>query len=102
MSVDVISFSAHADFAQTSEFLDTLRPPHVVLVHGEAENMARLKKALEVGAEAAQFARTVYSPRVNQRVHIVHKPQYFAKVGEHDGSGCGVKQPGRLVLPVAG
>ena len=34
--VDAISFSAHADFAQTSEFLDILQPPHVVLVHGEA------------------------------------------------------------------
>ena len=36
MQVDAISFSAHADFPQTSEFLDTLQPPHVVLVHGEA------------------------------------------------------------------
>ena len=36
MSVDAISFSAHADFPQTSEFLDLLKPPHVVLVHGEA------------------------------------------------------------------
>jgi len=34
--VDAISFSAHADFPQTSEFLDALRPPHVVLVHGES------------------------------------------------------------------
>jgi hypothetical protein len=41
--VEAISFSAHADYEQTSGFLDTLRPPHVVLVHGEAERMARLK-----------------------------------------------------------
>lgn len=34
--VDAISFSAHADFAQTSEFTDLLQPPHIVLVHGEA------------------------------------------------------------------
>ena len=29
-SVDYISFSAHADYQQTSEFLRELKPPHVV------------------------------------------------------------------------
>lgn len=33
--VEAISFSAHADFDQTSGFLDALQPPDVVLVHGE-------------------------------------------------------------------
>ena len=42
MSVDAISFSAHADFPQTSEFLDLLKPPHVVLVHGEAGDPGHL------------------------------------------------------------
>lgn len=50
--VDAISFSAHADFPQTSEFLDALDPPHVVLVHGEANEMLRLKKRL---SSAARF-----------------------------------------------
>jgi hypothetical protein len=30
MSVHYVSFSAHADYAETSEFVDILRPPHVV------------------------------------------------------------------------
>ncbi len=46
MSVDAISFSAHADFPQTSEFIAALQPPHVVFVHGEATNMQRLRDAL--------------------------------------------------------
>jgi cleavage and polyadenylation specificity factor subunit 3 len=29
-SVHYVSFSAHADFSETSEFIDTLKPPHVV------------------------------------------------------------------------
>ena len=37
--VEYVSFSAHADYAQTSAFLEELRPPHVVLVHGEASQM---------------------------------------------------------------
>ena len=30
LSVNYISFSAHSDFMQTSEFIDTLHPPYVV------------------------------------------------------------------------
>uniref|UniRef100_A0A3Q3G3F2 Cleavage and polyadenylation specificity factor subunit 3 n=1 Tax=Labrus bergylta TaxID=56723 RepID=A0A3Q3G3F2_9LABR len=46
MSVDYISFSAHTDYQQTSEFIRALKPPHVILVHGEQNEMARLKAAL--------------------------------------------------------
>ena len=47
MSVDAISFSAHADFPQTSQFIEAMNPRHVVLVHGEVNEMLRLRKALE-------------------------------------------------------
>ena len=45
MSVDYISFSAHTDYEQTSEFIRTPNPPHIVLVHGEQNEMMRLKQA---------------------------------------------------------
>ena len=32
MSVDYISFSAHTDYEQTSDFIRTLKPPHVVSI----------------------------------------------------------------------
>jgi len=51
-SVDAISFSAHADFDQTAGFVDALAPRDVVLVHGEATEMMRLKRALEARAAA--------------------------------------------------
>jgi hypothetical protein len=41
--VEAISFSAHADFDQTRQFLEELAPPHVVLVHGEFNEMMRLR-----------------------------------------------------------
>jgi hypothetical protein len=47
--VEVLSFSAHADFEQTSGFLDALQPPHVVLVHGERGEMMKLKGVRGVG-----------------------------------------------------
>lgn len=80
MGVDAISFSAHADFPQTSEFIDELQPQHVVLVHGEATEMGRLKRALEQRASATGQTRTLYMPRVTQPVQIPHKTLYTAKV----------------------
>ena len=81
MSVDAISFSAHADFPQTSEFIDELQPKHVVLVHGEATEMGRLKRALEQRASATGQQRMLYMPRVTQPVHITHKASCIAKAG---------------------
>ncbi|CAH8256300.1 unnamed protein product [Arabidopsis lyrata] len=46
MQVHYISFSAHADYAQTSTFLKELMPPNIILVHGEANEMMRLKQKL--------------------------------------------------------
>ena len=79
-SVDAISFSAHADFPQTSDFLDEVNPPHVVLVHGEAGEMMRLKRALEQRAKATDRIRNLYTPKVTQPVHIRHQPRHVAKV----------------------
>ena len=78
--VDAISFSAHADFPQTSEFLDALKPPHVVLVHGESSEMGRLKKALEQRAGALGITRSVYTPKVTQAVIVPHAPLRTAQV----------------------
>ena len=47
MSVEYISFSAHADFQQTKEFIEAVNPKLVVLVHGEKHEAQKLKKALE-------------------------------------------------------
>lgn len=80
MSVDAISFSAHADFPQTSEFIEKLQPPHVILVHGEATEMGRLKDALASQAAVRGEKRTFYMPRVTQDVEISHKAQRSVKV----------------------
>ncbi|KAL6748418.1 beta-lactamase-like protein [Haematococcus lacustris] len=63
-----ISFSAHADYDQTSGFLDEVRPPHVVLVHGEKTEMGRLKVALDKRAQELGIPLTLYTPAVMQSV----------------------------------
>ena len=35
---DYISFSAHTDFEQTSEFIRILKPPHIVSAKGSIQN----------------------------------------------------------------
>ena len=62
-SVEYISFSAHTDYKQTSEFIRALKPPHVVLVHGEATEMNRLKQALIREYEDDPHDLKVYNPR---------------------------------------
>lgn len=47
--VEALSFSAHADYEQTSGFLDELQPPHVVLVHGEKGEMMKLRAVRDTG-----------------------------------------------------
>lgn len=77
MQVHYISFSAHADFAQTSGFLKELMPPHIVLVHGEANEMGRLKQKL-----VGRFADTntkLYTPKNCQTVTMHFTSEKMAK-----------------------
>jgi predicted metal-dependent RNase len=59
--VSYISFSAHTDYKQTSGFIRALKPPHVILVHGEANEMNRLKAALVIGTCRCYDIR-IFSP----------------------------------------
>ncbi|MCD7450513.1 Cleavage and polyadenylation specificity factor subunit 3-I [Datura stramonium] len=44
--VHYVSFSAHTYYDQTSTFLKELMPPNIILVHGQANEMGRLKQKL--------------------------------------------------------
>ena len=79
MTVDAISFSAHADYPQTQQFLDALAPPHVVLVHGEAGEMG--KPALwRARLRRDGKKMMVYNPKNCQAVEIKHSQSKTARV----------------------
>lgn len=101
MHVSYISFSAHTDYKQTSGFIRALRPPHVVLVHGEANEMSRLKAALVREYEDEEIAAanasnqgssdaaptptnfrpiTFYNPRNTVAVELFFRGEKMAKV----------------------
>ena len=66
-SISAFSFSAHADYSQTSGFLEALAPAHVVLCHGNVTEMERLQKALVKQAATANVKREIHTPRVRHR-----------------------------------
>ncbi|CAO2828276.1 unnamed protein product [Amaranthus hypochondriacus] len=77
MQVHYISFSAHADFAQTSAFLKELMPPNIILVHGEANEMGRLKQNL-----ISMFSdgnTKIMSPKNCQSVELYFSSEKMAK-----------------------
>ena len=78
--IESISFSAHADFPQTRDFLDATAPPHVVLVHGEMVEMGRLKRALEQKAAADGKQRIVHMPKNCQTISMELAVEKRAKV----------------------
>ncbi|KAJ6638439.1 Cleavage and polyadenylation specificity factor 73 [Pseudolycoriella hygida] len=81
MSVDYISFSAHTDYQQTSEFIRLLKPEHVVLVHGEQNEMLRLKSALQREYESDKNSTiTFHNPRNTHSVELYFRGEKTAKV----------------------
>ncbi|CAK4073151.1 unnamed protein product [Aphanomyces euteiches] len=66
-SVEYISFSAHADFVGTSGFIEKVAPPHIVLVHGEKNEMMRLKAALHKKFHNPK----VYQPQIHTPANTV-------------------------------
>lgn len=81
MSVDYISFSAHTDYQQTNEFIRMLKPPHVVLVHGEQNEMNRLKAALQREYEDdPNLKMEIHNPRNTVPVELYFRGEKTAKV----------------------
>ncbi|KAI1297190.1 Cleavage and polyadenylation specificity factor subunit 3 [Halotydeus destructor] len=78
--IEYISFSAHTDYQQTSEFIQALRPPNIVLVHGEANEMGRLKQALINEYEDDEHPPTLYNPKNTQAVQLHFRGEKIAKV----------------------
>ncbi|PRQ37126.1 putative KH-domain/beta-lactamase-domain protein, archaea [Rosa chinensis] len=77
MSIHYISFAAHADSVQTCAFLEELRPPNIILVHGEAHEMGRLKEKL-----MTQFCdrnTKILTPKNCQSVEMYFNSQKMAK-----------------------
>ncbi|KOG97965.1 cleavage polyadenylation factor subunit YSH1 [Saccharomyces eubayanus] len=64
--VEEISFAAHVDFQENLEFIEKISAPNIILVHGEANPMGRLKSALLsnfVSLKGTENEVHVFNPR---------------------------------------
>ncbi|KAI6213956.1 Cleavage and polyadenylation specificity factor subunit 3 [Aphelenchoides besseyi] len=82
LQVTYISFSAHADYAQTSNFVHKLKPAHLILVHGEMNEMNRLKAAIvrQYEGNDVESKIEVHNPRNTESLNLFFRGQKTAKV----------------------
>ncbi|KAH9386244.1 cleavage and polyadenylation specificity factor subunit 3 [Nematocida major] len=69
-SIDYVSFSAHVDFLQNAEFIEGCKAGEIVLVHGEASEMSRLKSALLHRSETRGESIVIHTPRNGESVQV--------------------------------
>lgn len=80
MTVEYVSFSAHSDYQQTEEFIDILQPPHIVLVHGDGNEMNRMRKGLEEHFRDVGRECEIWTPPNTMTVSIPVKSERNAVV----------------------
>ncbi|TFK83786.1 Metallo-hydrolase/oxidoreductase [Polyporus arcularius HHB13444] len=79
ISVDYISFSAHVDYSQNSEFMELVKPQHIVLVHGEATGMGRLKAAMQDRYKSRDEEVKIHTPRNLETLELTFRSERVAK-----------------------
>jgi cleavage and polyadenylation specificity factor subunit 3 len=83
ITIDEISFAAHVDFQENSEFIEKVAPSKIILVHGDSVPMGRLKSALlskYSGRKGTEQEVKVFNPKNCEEVDIPIKGLKVAKV----------------------
>ena len=80
--VDYVSFSAHVDFVQNRSFIASVDPKHIILVHGQKDEMGRLKSALRLHYQRLPESKqpTISMPPNLQQVKLKFARRRQAKV----------------------
>lgn len=82
MAVEELSFAAHVDYAQNAEFIDLVNAPHIILVHGEFNNMSKLRSALHgkyADRRGTDREVKIYTPRNCLEVQIPFRSVKIAR-----------------------
>ncbi|KAH8083771.1 beta-lactamase-like protein [Cristinia sonorae] len=79
LSVDYISFSAHVDYSQNSEFIEAVHAQHIVLVHGEQTNMGRLRAAMQDRYKNRDEDIKIHTPRNLETLELTFRGERVAK-----------------------
>ena len=78
----IVSFSAHVDFVQNRDFITRVGAKNIILVHGQKNEMGRLKSALQVayGKMPENQRPTISMPPNAHPVKLHFERRRFAKV----------------------
>ncbi|CCM05716.1 uncharacterized protein FIBRA_07948 [Fibroporia radiculosa] len=79
LSVDEISFSAHVDYSQNSEFIEMVKAQHIVLVHGEQTAMGRLRAAMTDRYKSRDEDVKIHTPRNLETLELTFRGERVAK-----------------------
>ncbi|KAJ7462268.1 Pre-mRNA 3'-end-processing endonuclease polyadenylation factor C-term-domain-containing protein [Mycena galericulata] len=79
MTVAEISFSAHVDYSQNSEFIEAAKAQHVVLVHGEQTGMAQLRAAMTSRYKEREEEVKFHTPRNLETLNLSFRRERVAK-----------------------
>ncbi|XJO71611.1 hypothetical protein BDV3_001096 [Batrachochytrium dendrobatidis] len=80
LSVEYISFSAHVDYRENSEFIEMVGSQNLILVHGDSNEMGRLRSALQSRYAEREVPLHIYTPRNCETVELVFRGEKMAKV----------------------
>lgn len=79
MTVKNVTFSAHSDYAHTSEFIEKIQPKNIILVHGDGKEMERLRNQLErnkiENEKYKNFKPKIFNPKNCQKIEFFFKIQ---------------------------
>jgi cleavage and polyadenylation specificity factor subunit 3 len=79
LTVKEISFGAHVDYAQNSKFIQEIGAQHVVLVHGEASQMGRLRAALRDTYAARGQEINIHTPKNCEPLTLTFQAERMVK-----------------------
>ncbi|KAJ3111975.1 Cleavage and polyadenylation specificity factor subunit 3 [Physocladia obscura] len=79
LTVEYVSFSAHVDFPQNSAFIEEVGAPNLILVHGEHNEMGRLKSALISKYQEREQTLNIFTPKNCEPVELYFKGEKMAK-----------------------
>ncbi|KAI9014700.1 beta-lactamase-like protein [Gaertneriomyces semiglobifer] len=79
LSVDYVSFSAHVDYRENSAFIEEVGSAHLILVHGDSNEMGRLRSALQSRYAEREIPLNIHTPRNCETVELYFRGEKLAK-----------------------
>jgi cleavage and polyadenylation specificity factor subunit 3 len=80
LTVEYISFSAHVDYKENSDFIEAVGSANLILVHGDSNEMGRLKSALTSKYAEKEQQLNIYTPKNCETVELHFRGEKTAKV----------------------